>query len=568
MQKLAPPLYLVFCMFGKLLAQNPCGEIDLLPINDTIICNDQEIYIFANAGFDNYAWSTDENSQGIGISFPGIFTVSTSFNTNNLVLNGAFSSGNTNFSSSYNYNQFSLWNAGTFSVTSNAANVHPNFNGTGNGNYLVVNGSQNPGSQVWCQDVQVNPNTIYNFSTLVNTVAIGNPAQLQFSINGDDIGNVFSAPNTLNNWSQFSATWQSGSSNTAEICIVNQNVNGSGNDFGLDEITFTTVCSASESINVSLGTQANATIFNVDALCETGNLVELNAVDQNGVWSGNGIVNTTNGLFSPTEAGPGLHEIQYEINSVCGATDTVLIEVIEEIETETSGLNELCVNENAITLEAIPGPGIWSGLGIINENDGVFNPTFAAIGENVILYTPNLFCASTIEHTIEVHQPAPLEFNETQEICFGEFVKLELEQGIFNSYQWSTNSTNSSILVSTSGDYLLQISDENLCKQEIQFSIIDKDNCELITMPNVFSPNNDNINDLFIPVEYAYVSKSTIKIFDRWGTEIWSTDAIETGWDGTHFGEDCTEGVYMWLIDFKTNKNVYKRLSGNVSLFR
>jgi len=106
------------------------------------------------------------------------------------------------------------------------------------------------------------------------------------------------------------------------------------------------------------------------------------------------------------------------------------------------------------------------------------------------------------------------------------------------------------------------------CKQEIQFSIIDKDNCDLITMPNVFSPNNDNINDLFIPVEYAYVSKSTIKIFDGWGTEIWSTDAIETGWDGTHFGEDCTEGVYMWLIDFKTNKNVYKRLSGNVSLFR
>jgi len=73
-------------MFGKLLAQNPCGEMDLLPINDTLICNDQEIYIFANAGFDNYAWNTDENAQGIGISFPGIYTVSTSFNRNNSVI--------------------------------------------------------------------------------------------------------------------------------------------------------------------------------------------------------------------------------------------------------------------------------------------------------------------------------------------------------------------------------------------------------------------------------------------------------------------------------------------------
>ena len=69
MQKLAPPLYLVFCMFGKLLAQNPCGEMDLLPINDTLICNDQEIYIFANAGFDNYAWNTDETLKELVFLF-------------------------------------------------------------------------------------------------------------------------------------------------------------------------------------------------------------------------------------------------------------------------------------------------------------------------------------------------------------------------------------------------------------------------------------------------------------------------------------------------------------------
>jgi len=45
MQKLAPPLYLVFCMFTTLLAQNPSGDMDVLTKNDTIFCNAQKINV-------------------------------------------------------------------------------------------------------------------------------------------------------------------------------------------------------------------------------------------------------------------------------------------------------------------------------------------------------------------------------------------------------------------------------------------------------------------------------------------------------------------------------------------
>lgn len=557
-----------FIVITNCLAQSPCGEMDLLSVNDTIICDGDNIIIFANNGFENYSWNTDATTQGININFPGIYTVTSSFNTNNLVLNGNFTNGNNGFSSAYTNNS-NLWNEGTYSITTNANNVHSGFTGTGNGNFLVVNGATSPGSQVWCQAITVLPNTLYNFSTIVNTVAgIGNPALLQFSINGNTIGTQFTAPSSLNTWEEFNATWNSGTNTSAEICIVNQNVSGSGNDFGLDDITFTTLCTASESINVTLGAQANATIFAVDVLCESGNLVDLNAVDQNGIWTGDGITNSNTGLFSPSLAGDGVHIITYEIASACGAIDTILIEVVEELETEIIAVNELCVNENPIVLEGIPGPGIWTGSGIPNANEGVFNPQYAEIGINTIVYTPSLFCATNTEHLIEVHDLIIPEAELEHEICYGQTIELELGNGDFNSYLWANGSTNNSLTVNASGTFELQFTDENLCVQELQFTVLDKDSCELITMPNVFTPNNDLSNDLFIPLEYEFIPAASMKIFNRWGTVLWNTDEIEKGWNGKHFQDECAEGVYFWLIKYKTNKNVYKTLSGDVSLFR
>jgi hypothetical protein len=63
-------------------------------------------------------------------------------------------------------------------------------------------------------------------------------ALLQFSINGTQIGEVFSAPASTMIWEQFYELWYSGNSTTATITILNQNTNGDGNDFGLDDISF------------------------------------------------------------------------------------------------------------------------------------------------------------------------------------------------------------------------------------------------------------------------------------------------------------------------------------------
>lgn len=158
------------------------------------------------------------------------------------VVNGDFSQGNVGFNSAYQYNS-NLWGEGTYYVDYDASLHHENFHGLGHGgtgNFMIVNGSTTPRTNVWTEQITVEPNSYYAFSTWVCTLAgqASEVALLQFSINGVQIGEVFSAPPQTYVWEQFYELWYSGNSTSATITILNQNTVGSGNDFGLDDISF------------------------------------------------------------------------------------------------------------------------------------------------------------------------------------------------------------------------------------------------------------------------------------------------------------------------------------------
>ena len=158
------------------------------------------------------------------------------------VVNGNFEQGNVGFTSAYQYNT-NLWGEGTYYVDYDASLHHENFVGLGHGgtgNFMIVNGATSPGTNVWTETISVQPNQTYAFSTWVCTLAgqSNEVAWLQFSINGNQIGEVFQAPPYTNTWQQFYQLWNSGNSTTATITILNQNTGGSGNDFGLDDISF------------------------------------------------------------------------------------------------------------------------------------------------------------------------------------------------------------------------------------------------------------------------------------------------------------------------------------------
>jgi gliding motility-associated-like protein len=79
----------------------------------------------------------------------------------------------------------------------------------------------------------------------------------------------------------------------------------------------------------------------------------------------------------------------------------------------------------------------------------------------------------------------------------------------------------------------------NICAFKIDFQV-ERDSANL---PNVFTPNADGINDVY-NVGLPNAEFFELKIFNRWGAEVFSTVNPEEHWDGTYRKNECEEGVY------------------------
>lgn len=68
-----------------------------------------------------------------------------------------------------------------------------------------------------------------------------------------------------------------------------------------------------------------------------------------------------------------------------------------------------------------------------------------------------------------------------------------------------------------------------------------------ISIPNVFTPNNDNVNDFFL-VSNANVLDYEITIVNRWGEIVFMTNNPNEHWDGRTGGQKCPDGVYFYTL--------------------
>jgi gliding motility-associated-like protein len=75
---------------------------------------------------------------------------------------------------------------------------------------------------------------------------------------------------------------------------------------------------------------------------------------------------------------------------------------------------------------------------------------------------------------------------------------------------------------------------------------------EVITVPDVFTPNNDLINDLFRPVLSFTPVEYTLIITDRQGKRLFETRSYNESWDGSLNGDPVPQGVYLWYLRVKT----------------
>jgi gliding motility-associated-like protein len=216
------------------------------------------------AGGDFFEWAPDPDiadssltTQNVCPLITTVYDVTSYTIGSNMITNGDFSGGNSGFNSSYTFTNPTNTAEGQYNIIPNPQTYNGAFSAcgdhtTGAGNMMVVNGSGTVGATVWCQTLPVTANTDYLFSAWLASVFPTNPAELQFTINGITIGGNLNASGTTCQWDEFFATWNSGAATSANICITNVNTSIAGNDFALDDISFSPVCTQTASITVTI----------------------------------------------------------------------------------------------------------------------------------------------------------------------------------------------------------------------------------------------------------------------------------------------------------------------------
>jgi len=266
---------------------------DIIITPDTTICYGSTKQLRTKPGL-NFCWSPTTYLNNPTLANPTTaatknitYYFTSSVQGNNLITNGTFDAGNTGFTSQYvsanpntagaQYfigNSPNAWNPGM-------SHCSDHTGASGNGNMMLVNGAAIPNVVVWSQTINVLPNTNYAFSAWAQNLTPNDPttSSLQFSINGNLIGNVFRTNYTTCIWGQFYSTWNSGNNTTATISLVNNTLVQGGNDFALDDISFSPVYIQRDSVIITVDSPNVKT--NKDTSICIGSSVQLTATGAN-----------------------------------------------------------------------------------------------------------------------------------------------------------------------------------------------------------------------------------------------------------------------------------------------
>lgn len=289
---------------------------------------------------------------------------------------------------------------------------------------------------------------------------------------------------------------------------------------------------------------------------------------------GNAVANG-NQTYDVTWPVPGVYTITLTVSeNGCTSTSTTQNVTVNYQPTATfTSSTYICVGEDMVAT--------YTGNGLPSANytwdvDGTTNVTGTGQGPvtanwaNDGLYSITLTvtengCTAVEKHDVQV-EPLPVSsLLPSYNLCIGEDVSLD--PGSFNSYLWSTGSVDRKLEVGLAGTYSVTFTDGNGCVNTATTNVVDTV-CLALFIPNAFTPNGDNDNEVFKPV-ISHPLTYSLTIFDRWGNLIFKSADPDAEWDGTHKGVLCVPDVYIYQVEYSGyayQKKVIGKRTGTVAL--
>ena len=237
--------------------------------------------------------------------------------------------------------------------------------------------------------------------------------------------------------------------------------------------------------------------------------------------------------------------------------------------------DNLCVN-NTITITVTnqnidPANLIWStgvsGIsGIVVNQPGIYT-----------VRNEELFCPG--ESTIEIGEIFVRD--PTAEIitsCLNNMFTLTVSGSDIVGQRWFDGTTGLSTSVSEEGTYTVEVF--NICgdlagasvditAEDIRLCVNPPTGEACLKWPNIFVPKSrEPLNQTFGPYdECGIVENYELRIFNRWGKNIFTTNNKDSRWDGTVGGSDAPGGVYFYYASYSDSTDEFKA-EGDITLVR
>ena len=416
---------------------------------DHTICQGQSVTLQGPTVYTDHLWSNGATTQDITVTTGGDYWCQVSYPSGNLVTNGNFSAGNTGFTSQYYYSLTSVQNEGYYTVGANASWYHTQFQGTGNGNFLIANGGYgsylNNQWDVWCQTLPCCPGQTYTISFRGRTLSNATPGRIAWVMSGDQQWPDITFPAYTAGWQQFSTTWTAGPGQTSvTACMRMTSGDGIGNDIGVDDISFSSTVVLRDTVHVAV---TPLPVFDLGAnqtLC-VGESLQLDATVPGGtyLWQ-NG---STAPTFGVTTAGT--YSVTVTAQN-CPNTDQVVVGFNPLPTVDLGPDTMLCAGSTLILSAYSPGYSyLWQ--------DGSTGSTFT-VGAPGIYWAQVTRNNCSFRDSIQVgYKPMPtVSLGNDTAICAGNTLTLDATvPGA--TYLWQDGSTAANFTVSSTDNYEVEV---------------------------------------------------------------------------------------------------------------
>lgn len=218
----------------------------------------------------------------------------------------------------------------------------------------------------------------------------------------------------------------------------------------------------------------------------------------------------------------------------------------------------------------------WTtGTGSILSGSNTATPGVGQIGSYVVTVTDNLTgCSNTATVTVtQSSVTAAFTANPTSGLA-PLAVNFTNQSTGATGYTWTFGDTNTSTATNPSNTYttngtytVMLIASAGPCSDTAYVTIIVNDGLTL-EIPNVFTPNNDNVNDIFT-IKATGVKEIALQIFNRWGEKMYEFAGPKAGWDGsTAHGLKVPDGTYFYFVKATGYDDKVIQKEGTVNLYR